>query len=844
LLAATGHLYPWWLAATGRTVTTPAHPYPWWPVTGHPYLWWGGGTTLPVSAGWSLTALLASLAGAAVLLPLAPAGPPRSQAPGTPRGSGVLRAHVVPVLAGAAVLALPEAVPAGRAAWWWPAAVGTAGMVVAGVLAVLDRHRGRAATAALTGGLLGLLAAGQSLYRAPATEVVLGVVVLTAVLLCFLGARHGTPSHAPIVVGAAVAGGLLALPGAVAAGAAAAGAGTAGVWVTAVLASLAGLVATAFLRLSLHTRLSLPDTPPAVAAGRRWVVLPWAVGGTGAGTWVVAAVGVAAVRPVLPVALVCAVVGLLGVVGGLLLLPRRDAALTGVLVGGGSAVVVALLLAVPVLRVLLVQLTWLGAVWAGHPAGTVTGLVPGGYVPPYWWPAEADRPLPGAVGGLLVVAVALGVAGRRFAGRALPVLVGPPVCAALLLIPVWLDLPWPAEPALALAIAAVAALPAAGILTAGTPPHGVSAAGPASGGGGVAPAGRLSVAAAGSSGAAGRPGGVAGGAWRHGVVRGVSVGVCVGVGVLGVAGALAVRGTTVAALAVVVAVGLLAGVRGDRGGRLGGWVAVVVGAVLEAVGAGRVAGLAVAACGLAVVAVAVLLLGLGAVLPGRWRGERVVVEVGSYLGAGLAVVLAAGSTRELVIVLSGYGAALGLSALRPGRRWLAVLAAACELAAWWLLLRDAAVGVVEAYTLPVALVALLGGLLVSRRRSQRVPDDGEPPGVVSSWLAYGPALLAALAPSLALVLATGGGSWRRLLLGTGALAVLVVGALWRRQAPVVTGGVVVLVVAVHEVVLSWDLVPRWIPLGTAGLILVLLGATFERRRRDLRRLRGALGRMR
>ncbi|MGV9553817.1 SCO7613 C-terminal domain-containing membrane protein, partial [Streptomyces ardesiacus] len=38
--------------------------------------------------------------------------------------------------------------------------------------------------------------------------------------------------------------------------------------------------------------------------------------------------------------------------------------------------------------------------------------------------------------------------------------------------------------------------------------------------------------------------------------------------------------------------------------------------------------------------------------------------------------------------------------------------------------------------------------------------------------------------------------------------------------------------------------PRWVPLALAGLLLLVLGATYEQRLREARRLRDALGRLR
>jgi hypothetical protein len=75
------------------------------------------------------------------------------------------------------------------------------------------------------------------------------------------------------------------------------------------------------------------------------------------------------------------------------------------------------------------------------------------------------------------------------------------------------------------------------------------------------------------------------------------------------------------------------------------------------------------------------------------------------------------------------------------------------------------------------------------------------------------------------------------------MAVVLAGAHARLQAPVVIGGTVLAMVALHELILVWDLLPRWIPLAAGGLLLVGLAMTLERRRRDLARVRSALTRM-
>jgi hypothetical protein len=136
----------------------------------------------------------------------------------------------------------------------------------------------------------------------------------------------------------------------------------------------------------------------------------------------------------------------------------------------------------------------------------------------------------------------------------------------------------------------------------------------------------------------------------------------------------------------------------------------------------------------------------------------------------------------------------------------------------------------EAYTLPFALLALTVGVIEARNR----PD-------LSSWSAYGPALLAAFVPTTGIVLATDGGGIRDLLLLLGAVATLIVGSRLQQQAPVVVGAAATTISAIH---FAMTLVGPWLVLVPVGVILLFLGATNENRRRTQERLRGALVRMR
>jgi hypothetical protein len=68
---------------------------------------------------------------------------------------------------------------------------------------------------------------------------------------------------------------------------------------------------------------------------------------------------------------------------------------------------------------------------------------------------------------------------------------------------------------------------------------------------------------------------------------------------------------------------------------------------------------------------------------------------------------------------------------------------------------------------------------------------------------------------------------------------------WRRQqAPVVVGGVALAVAALHELAVVSTTALLWTIMALVGAVLVGLGANFEKRRRDIQRLRGALGRLR
>ncbi|MGW5676918.1 SCO7613 C-terminal domain-containing membrane protein [Streptomyces sp. NPDC003860] len=212
------------------------------------------------------------------------------------------------------------------------------------------------------------------------------------------------------------------------------------------------------------------------------------------------------------------------------------------------------------------------------------------------------------------------------------------------------------------------------------------------------------------------------------------------------------------------------------------------------------------------------------------------LEVAAAVAAAGAVLLTAGRLPMLSLALALTGVIAAGTAIRPQRRATAgTLAVVLFVGASWARLAASEVTLPEAYTLPVTVPALVVGAL-RRRRDPQAP----------SWTAYGPGLAVTLLPSLSA--AWGDAHWvRPLLLGLAALVVTLVGARLRLQAPLVLGGAVLALVALHElapyVAQVVGALPRWLPPAAAGLLLLTVGATYEQRLRDARRLRESLGRL-
>ena len=205
--------------------------------------------------------------------------------------------------------------------------------------------------------------------------------------------------------------------------------------------------------------------------------------------------------------------------------------------------------------------------------------------------------------------------------------------------------------------------------------------------------------------------------------------------------------------------------------------------------------------------------------------------VAAIVVGGLAAV-ALGDGDTLSLVLAGVTVTAVAHTLRPRRCWPAVVAAAISgMALLWVRLWSAEVVLVEAYTLPLAVVIGLLGWLVHRR--------GQGGG---SWAITGPALLVAMVPPTVLALEEPGGLRSMVVIAT-AVVLLVAGAMLGWKAPVIVGASVATVVGLAELWPAVDRLPRWSVLASLGLALMVLGARIEEGKKGLARMAGRLSSM-
>ncbi|MGC4894809.1 SCO7613 C-terminal domain-containing membrane protein [Micromonospora sp. DT31] len=784
-----------------------------------------GGTLIGLIAGWS-----AGRGGLGVLAtpgpiwagdlsgwPAAPTGGSTWQAPVALVLLAVTAAILLPApwkydISGAAVVLATVATPAAfDLPWWSPVLVGAMVATVYGVAAVSAVDPRAALSRATVAGVVALHAAGAGLVRPWTTALALGSIALIGVTVAALARvfapaqvddvrTEGMPPHLVQVGGAAAGAALLALPGAVAAMSAEFGRPSQVVLTASLAAASLGLAAVAAVRRQVpqylpYASVAVVGAATITAAAALWVDLPAGVFAAAAALLGVLAelVRAATVPPAGSGRPVRRWTVLLN--GALRREPDepelrwRVSPAAGALAAAALPVALALATLAPSLVVALFSpYGALSRVWQGAPPELLTP------------PPEAVNPTHVLTALLLTLTAALAATG--FSGgrrsRAVPVIL-PGAALTMLIAPVALGQGWPVT-----ALAALVVFTFSMLGLALTPPPALAE-----------PARSIRV------------------------TRVLVFAIGLAAGGAGLCGGLAARDLTLLTLGGAVGVGTVAALFGTtQRARILGWLFGSLMAQLFVLTLGLVSGLAAVWSAFGVLAVGAALQVFAATLPRLRRPEAyreaATVEWSGFGAALIALALAYDSPRHIAALLAAWGAVLGVAATRPGRRpmernllfWAVV---ACEISAWWILMRVADVALPEAYTLPFAALALLVGVLQLRHR----PD-------LSSWVAYGPALVTAFLPTLAIVVATESSMLRQVLLLLGAVAVLIFGSSSRQQAPVIVGATVTAIAAVHAL---FSLGP-WLVLIPVGIVLLVLGASNERRRRAQERLQTALRGMR
>jgi hypothetical protein len=298
----------------------------------------------------------------------------------------------------------------------------------------------------------------------------------------------------------------------------------------------------------------------------------------------------------------------------------------------------------------------------------------------------------------------------------------------------------------------------------------------------------------------------------------------------GLAGALATPGLTIFTFAGAVGVGLAAALGGRiERARILGWLGGALAAQLLVLCVSLRLGTPPELAAFAVLAVGAALITSAGLLPRftaqESQAEASAIEWAGYAAGAIAVMLALRSPFHVAAVLIGWGAILSLAAIRVGRpdaqqRLMFYAAGAGGLVALLLFRFNVDLTqnpVPEFFTLPFALLVLFLGL----HQLQQRPELG-------SWAAYGPALIAALGPTVALLLVADPPAVRLIGLLIAGLAVLIWGSQKQQRAPVAIGATAM---AVAAFVALQAVSTTWLAVGIAGVVLLIIGASSERRRR-------------
>ena len=217
-----------------------------------------------------------------------------------------------------------------------------------------------------------------------------------------------------------------------------------------------------------------------------------------------------------------------------------------------------------------------------------------------------------------------------------------------------------------------------------------------------------------------------------------------------------------------------------------------------------------------------------------WRTgtELLAIAEGSVAVAALTHRFPTDAVTAAVAGLLVAATVSGAAALSPTRRWWRWLALAALTAALWTEAAQHAIQAPELYSIPLGLLLLGIGVDAGRRDRS-----------LTSWQSTGIGLLVLTVPSLLPAL-DDPISWRAVGSGLAALGFMLLGAHRKLQAALVVGAVELAVLVVREVSPYAAGMPRWSAIGAIGVLLIVVGVSWESRLQNLRTVQRTLRDMR
>lgn len=228
------------------------------------------------------------------------------------------------------------------------------------------------------------------------------------------------------------------------------------------------------------------------------------------------------------------------------------------------------------------------------------------------------------------------------------------------------------------------------------------------------------------------------------------------------------------------------------------------------------AGLSIGDAGTMLALAAVVLAGLAALTPERWR-RPVLVAAGGSLASGL--VLATAEPLRFAQALLVAGALVVAVGVGLRERWVAHGGGAVATLGLALLLSLSDVRAPEAYLAPIALQLVIVGWELRRHAT-----GGEAP---SSWVAFGPSMGLLAVPALVERL-DGGPAWHALVAGAVGLAGVALGGWNRLAGPLFLGTGLLVTMTFLESLHTLAGVPTWAWLAAGGTVLLATGVALER----------------